>query len=249
MHEDFLNELAVAKEAAEKAGAFLKLNRDNENKIISSSDKDIKLQADISSEKIIKDMIAQKSDYPILAEESTLSNENFEGTYWVVDPLDGTANYSRDIQISCVSVALIRELEPVLGVIFDFNSGDLYEGSIYSNALKNGEVIAVSKTKLPNEGILMTGLPNKTDYSDEALISMIKDFQKWKKVRMIGSAAMASTYVACGKADMYKEHKTYIWDIAAGAAIVNSAGGKVLISNQNEYFQVDVCFANSSIKT
>jgi myo-inositol-1(or 4)-monophosphatase len=76
---------------------------------------------------------------------------------------------------------------------------------------------------------------------------MVKDFQKWRKVRMIGSAAMASVYVASGKADFYKEKKTYLWDIAAGAAIVNAAGGEASIVNQNKNFQVDVLFSNSHL--
>ena len=66
---------------------------------------------------------------------------------------------------------------------------------------------------------------------------------------MIGSAAMASAYVASGKADTYKENKTYLWDVAAGAAIVNAAGGKALITNQNENYQVDVNFSNAHLGT
>jgi myo-inositol-1(or 4)-monophosphatase len=76
---------------------------------------------------------------------------------------------------------------------------------------------------------------------------MVKDFQDWRKVRMIGSAAMASAYVASGKADAYSETKTYLWDVAAGAAVVNAAGGKAIISNQNNKYQVDVFFTNSSL--
>ena len=92
-----------------------------------------------------------------------------------------------------------------------------------------------------------TGLPNNTDYSDQALLGMVKDFQKWRKVRMIGSAAIASCYVASAKADVYKEFGTYIWDVAAGAAIVNASGGRAEITNQRDNFQVDVHFSNSYI--
>ena len=81
----------------------------------------------------------------------------------------------------------------------------------------------------------------------KALIKMIRDFQDWRKVRMIGSAALASVYIASGKADLYMEKKSYLWDIAAGAAIVNAAGGEALILNQNKKFQVDVRFSNSLI--
>ena len=77
---------------------------------------------------------------------------------------------------------------------------------------------------------------------------MVEDMQSWKKVRMIGSAAMASCYVACAKGELYKENGVYLWDIIAGAAIVNSAGGKAEISNMQKNYQVDVNFSNSHIK-
>ena len=138
-------------------------------------------------------------------------------------------------------------MKPILGVIYDFINNDLYEGSTYTKALLNSKEISVSKVTNPQEGILITGLPNNTDYSDSALLKMIKNFQNWRKVRMIGSAAMASVYVASGKADVYKESGTYLWDVAAGAAIVNAAGGAASITNQRDNFQVDVFFSNSKI--
>ena len=94
---------------------------------------------------------------------------------------------------------------------------------------------------------MLTGLPLLTDYSDTALLDMVKDFQLWKKVRMIGSAAMAAAYVASAKADMYKEQGAFLWDIAAGAAIVNAAGGHAQITNQKENYQVDVAFSNKEL--
>ena len=245
---NFSRELTLAKKAAKEAGLFLKENRDSLNKTLSSTDKDIKLHADISSESIIKKIISAQSKFPILAEESAYLYKNTSGIFWVVDPLDGTANYSREIPLCCISIALIQNSIPVIGVVYDFNNNELYEGSIKTHACLNGKRIFVSNIKKNNEGILITGLPNDTDYSDEALINMIKNFQNWRKVRMIGSAALASVYIASGKADLYMEDKSYLWDIAAGAAIVNAAGGKALISNQNEKFQVDVRFSNSLIK-
>ena len=246
MH-DYKKELDTAKKAATKAGHILLSNKSNLNKILSETKKDIKLQADISAETVIKDIIRSESILPILAEESGLSSEKIPNTFWVVDPLDGTANYSRNIPICCVSIGLISNLKPVLGVIYDFNNNDLYEGSIHTNALLNNNVISVSKVKNFHDGVLLTGLPNNTDYSDIALLKMVKDFQNWRKIRMIGSAAMASVYVASGKADLYTEKKTYLWDIAAGAAIVNAAGGEALIVNHSKNFQVDVFFSNGNI--
>ena len=247
MH-DYKKELDTAKKAATKAGHILLSNKSNLNKILSTTRKDIKLQADVSAEAVIKDIIKSESTLPILAEESGLSSEKISSTFWVVDPLDGTANYSRNIPICCVSIGLISDLKPVLGVIYDFHNDELYEGSIDTKALLNNNEISVSKVENFYDGVLLTGLPNNTDYSDSALLKMVKDFQNWRKVRMIGSAAMASVYVASGKADLYTEKKTYLYDIASVAAIVNSAGREASIVNQNENFQVEEKKKNTHLK-
>lgn len=244
---NFNKNIKIAKNAAKKAGKVLSNKKDSLNQSIFSSDKDIKLKADIVAENIIKSILEKESSFPILAEESGKSKEHLAETFWVVDPLDGTANYSRDIPLCCVSIALMHKMNPVLGVIYDFNNNDLYEGYLDGEAKLNEMPIKVSSTTLPIKGILVTGLPNNTDYSDQALLGMVKDFQKWRKVRMIGSAAIASCYVASAKADVYKEFATYIWDVAAGAAIVNASGGRAEITNQRDNFQVDVHFSNSHI--
>ena len=244
---DLHQQIEIAKNAAKEAGKVLLHKKDSLNQSIFSSDKDIKLKADIEAENRIKSILEKESSFPILAEESGKSKEHLDETFWVVDPLDGTANYARDIPLCCVSIALMHKMNPVLGVIYDFNNSDLYEGHLDGEAKLNEIAIKVSNTALPSEGILVTGLPNNTDYSDQALLGMVKDFQKWRKVRMIGSAAIASCYVASAKADVYKEFGTYIWDVAAGAAIVNASGGRAEITNQRDNFQVDVHFSNSYI--
>ena len=244
---DILNNLDLAKAAAIKAGKILTRSKANLNIEKSSDGKDIKLKADIEAEEIIKNNISNESNLPMLGEETGKSVEDLGRSFWVIDPLDGTANYSRGIPICCVSIALIHDMQPVIGVIYDFNNDDLYEGSIDSPARLNGDVIEVNNNKDEKESILLTGLPLLTDYSDSALIAMAKDFQKWKKIRMIGSAAMASAYVASGKADMYKESGAFLWDVAAGAAIINAANGEALITNQKDNYQVDVAFTNKNL--
>jgi myo-inositol-1(or 4)-monophosphatase len=244
---DLFKEIQTAKDAAKAAGKLLDVNKKDLNQSIYSSDKDIKLKADVEAENLIKSILSKRSNFPILAEESGKSTNKLEETFWVVDPLDGTANYTRDIPLCCVSIALMHNMEPVIGVVYDFNNNNLYEGSFDGEAKLNGSIIKVSDVNEPKEGILVTGLPNNTDYSDSALLKMVKDFQEWRKVRMIGSAAIASCYIASAKADVYKEFGTYLWDVAAGAAIVNAAGGKAKITNYRDNYQVDVHFSNSKI--
>ena len=244
---DILNNLNLAKSAALEAGKILINSKTNLNIENASDGKDIKLKADIEAEEFIKRHISSKSNLPMLGEETGKSVEDLGKSFWVIDPLDGTANYSRGIPICCVSIALIHDMQPVIGVIYDFNNEDLYEGSLNSFACLNGEAIEVNNNIDEKESILLTGLPLLADYSDSALVAMTKDFQKWKKIRMIGSAAMASAYVASGKADMYKESGAFLWDVAAGAAIINAANGEALITNQKDNYQVDVAFTNKNL--
>ena len=108
--------------------------------------------------------------------------------------------------------------------------------------------ISVSSLNLKKESTLVTGIPAKDNYSDAEFKNMISDFQSWKKIRMIGSAAMASVYVASGKAEAYKENGIFLWDIAAGAAIVEAAGGKISINNLQPDFRVDASFTNKNLE-
>ena len=244
----FEKEIEIAIKAAKSAGKYLLQERKNLNLKIKSNPKDTKLIADIESEKLILDILSSESKYSVLAEEAGKSSDNLGEIFWVVDPLDGTANYNRNIPICCVSIGLISNMKPLIGVIYDFNNDDLYVGDNINNSTTvNNTKIHVSDIQNKQDGVLITGLPFNTDYSDEALGKLISDMQAWKKVRMIGSAAMASCYVASGKADLYEENGIYLWDILAGAAIVESAGGKAVIKNIKEDFQVDVIFSNSKI--
>ena len=239
--------LQIAKSAALLAGDYLKEQQAKNLKILSNKARDLKLQIDIDAEEIIKEHITQKSSLPILAEESGMSGEHDE-FFWVVDPLDGTSNFLRNIPISCVSISLMQGLTPALGAIFDFNNSDLYCAHKESKAYVNDMEISVSSLSLKKESTLVTGIPAKDNYSDIEFKNMISDFQSWKKIRMIGSAAMASVYVASGKAEAYKENGIFLWDIAAGAAIVEAAGGKISISNLQPDFRVDANFTNKNIE-
>ena len=247
--QDLSKDIILAKKAALTSGKFLKNKKKEINEILNSGQKDTKLKADIESEKIIKSIISNDSSYPILAEESGKSSNDLGNIFWVIDPLDGTANYNRDIPMCCVSIGLVKDMKPILGVIYDFNNDQMYSGDKFSNTSEMNDMqINVSQKLDKNESILITGLPHNTDYSRNSLNNMIKDMQDWQKIRMIGSAALAACYIASGKAERYQEKGIYLWDIIAGAAIVESAGGSAEIMNHRDNFQVDVIFSNSKVK-
>ena len=246
--QNLRNEIHLAKKEAKESGDLL-INFNSEyNQSLYSNSKDTKLKADIESENLIKSIINQNSSFPILAEESGKSNDDLGDTFWVIDPLDGTANYNRNIPICCISIGLVKDMMPILGVIYDFNNDDMYVGDTYGKkSVMNDQIIKVSNISNKEDGILITGLPHDSDYSEQTLNNMIDDMQKWQKIRMMGSAAMAACYVASGKVEQYQEKGIYLWDVIAGAAIVESSGGTAEIFNQRENFQVDVVFSNSNI--
>ena len=246
--QNLSNEINLAKRAAKEAGDLLINNKSEYNQRLNSNSKDTKLKADIESENLIKSMITENSSFPILAEESGKSNDDLGDTFWVIDPLDGTANYNRNIPICCISIGLVKDMMPILGVIYDFNNDDMYVGDTYGKkSVMNDQIIKVSNISNKEDGILITGLPHDSDYSEQTLNNMRDDMQKWQKIRMMGSAAMAACYVAAGKVEQYQEKGIYLCDVIAGAAIVESSGGTAEISNQRENFQVDVIFSNSNI--
>ena len=241
-----MNNLEIAKQAAIETGEFLKKNFYQSQKLTLDQGRDIKLKIDKDAEELIFRIIKQHSTLPILSEESCVS-EDLGKKYWVIDPLDGSSNYFRKIDICAISIALIENDKPVLGVINDFMNDDLYYASKGKGAFCNEETIEVSNVKDIEKGTIMTGIPAKEDYSDDEFALMIKHFHKWKKVRMIGSAAIATLYVATGRADCYEEKDTFIWDIAAGSIIVEEAGGVAFISDVSNDYRVDARFTNGKL--
>ena len=239
--------LNIAKSAALLAGKFIVNSKGKSLEVLSNTGRDLKLQLDIDTEKLIKDHITSDSSYPILGEE-TGSSGDLDNTYWVVDPLDGTSNFLRGIPISCVSIALMQDMKPMLGVIYDFNHDEIYWGHKESKAYIDDKEISVSSLSQKSESTLVTGIPAKTNYSDSEFSEMITNFQAWKKIRMIGSAAMAACYVASGKAETYKEDGIFLWDIAAGAASVNAAGGLASSTNIQTDYRVNAKFTNNIIE-
>ena len=240
-------ELEVAKKASKIAAALLVDHKDSINKILSNEGRDVKLKADLESEKLIKDYLLLNSDFPILAEESGV-NIDLGNSFWVVDPLDGTSNYSRNFPICCISIALVLKNEIALGVINDFNRSYIYEGSIETKAKLNGQDINVSSINQKSKATLATGLPAQGNFNNKSMMELSRELTNWKKVRMIGSAAMSCAYVASGQFDQYQEKGIFLWDIAAGLSIIEAAGGNYFYkSHPADKFKVDVIANNNCL--
>ena len=239
--------LQAAKEAAVAAGKYLV--EETLKAVNVECDKDIKLFADKNSEKIIVDLLKSRYDMPVLTEESGELGTIGEGLYWIVDPIDGTYNYLKGLDLCCVSIALWEGDKPVLGVIYEFKNNKLYSGIVGEGAWCNDEPMSTSQTNALGKASLATGFPIYRDYSDQALTRFTDSVKCFKKIRMFGTAATSIAYVASGKVDVYIEEDIMLWDVAAGVALVLAAGGTVQLEQGSEkWTRKTMCFANEQLK-
>ncbi len=224
--------LSLAEAAAAEAGAALLANRKGWSVIEAEEGREVKIEADKHAEKLILAAISKASPYPIISEEAgwVRAQQAGERFVWAIDPLDGSVNYLRDYPHCAVSIALLDQGEPLLGVVDCFVLGERFSGVAGQGATLNGRPIRVSAIGEPAQGILQTGVPSRA--SPESMKLFEERLTTWRKVRMIGSAATALAYVAAGRAEAYRESGSMIWDVAAGCALVKAAGGTVRIAGE-----------------
>jgi len=221
--------LQTAELAARAAGERLREGLRDYRRVNAEPGRDVKLEADVASEALIRDLLGA-TGLPVIGEEEGGDAALVDGdaTYWVVDPLDGTYNYLRELPQTCVSIGLMRGAEPVLGVIHDFNRPETFSGIV-----ARGEFRIDAQPCSPRwagslaKAALATGFPASADLGDAALQHFFSQVRAYRKVRMLGSAALAVAYVAAGRVDAYYEQGVRLWDIAAGLALVKAAGGVV----------------------
>ena len=221
--------LEVAVHAARSAGD--RLLGVSQRRVNSAAGNDVKLQEDVESEIFIRGLLAS-TGIPVIGEEEggDWSLVKSGKPYWIIDPIDGTYNFLRGIPGVCVSVALMRGLKPIVGCVYDFTRGEIFSGGDGLALSLNGACVSPNWASEACQAVLMTGFPSLTDYSDSHLDRFVKSVQKFKKVRMCGSAALAMCWVAVGRADIYAEERVRLWDIAGGLALMESAGAAYSLS-------------------
>lgn len=220
--------LSLAESTALAAGMQLVAQKAQWSSIEAEAGREVKIKADRLVEALILENLQSSTHFPVLTEERGWQEGLSDHRYlWVVDPLDGSYNYYKNIPISAVSIALYQGQLPVLGVVYDFNRHELFSGLVDEGAWLNKLPIAVSEIQESERGTLYTGFPVAEDFSDENSIAFMQFARQWRKVRMIGSAAISLAYVACGRAEYYHERNTMFWDVAAGLALVVAAGGNI----------------------
>jgi len=186
---------------------------------------DIVTDADRASEKlIIESLRAAFPDHGIVGEEG--SRSQIAGEYiWYVDPLDGTTNFAHGFPIFCVSIGLARNNEVVAGVVYDPSRNELFAAQRGRGATLNGERIHVSKISKLGESLLGTGFPSKKRHLNPNIYFYHQLTMKSHGIRRAGSAALDLACVASGRYEGFWEFNLNAWDTAAGALLVEEAGG------------------------
>lgn len=217
--------LSEALNAAQAATALLRRDYLTDSQLTDSGGKDVKTRADVVAENMILSKL-ESTGIPILAEEGKHRHWDTSRPLWLVDPLDGTLNFSRGFAMSAVSIALWDHGEPVLGVVAEIHHGWVYAGVVGQGAWCDGQHMAVSTVDTIGQAVLATGFPSGRCYETDSLLSFVQSVQRYKKIRMLGSAALMLAQVAAGHFDAYQEDDIYLWDVAAGLALVRAAGGR-----------------------
>jgi myo-inositol-1(or 4)-monophosphatase len=219
-------EMKAAIRAAREAGKVL-MSHYGKPRVEHKADRSLVTQADIKAEEVIKAILGREfPDYSFLGEESGL--EEHAGDYtWVVDPLDGTTNYTIHNPFFCTSIGLTLRDEPVLGVVYNPHDDELFWAEKGRGAFLNDEGIQVSNTRTVEDSVV-TFCHSRNRESIKRIGEIFLAVKlATNKFRQLGSSNLELCYVASGRTQGHMVPDVNPWDVTAGAVIVKEAGGRV----------------------
>jgi len=235
---DLKRGLNSAAQAAQSVGALMRRHLHGRKKANTVTQHDIKLELDVRSQNLIERSLRAAFPKVALLGEEGVAGEADAECRWVVDPIDGTVNFAYGIPHACVSIALqCRAAKPtpatfedgyetLVGVVYDPFCDELWTATRGQPARLNGKLIHVSRRSRLAETIISIGFAKTRENLEATLPYFIELVHRVRKLRIMGSAALALTYVATGRFDAYIERGIRLWDIAAGGLIVECAGGE-----------------------
>jgi myo-inositol-1(or 4)-monophosphatase len=198
--------------------------------IIYKGTNDLVSFVDQQAEAKLKQGLAQIFPEAKFIAEETSSNydEVGDGYYWVIDPLDGTTNFLHKLPVFAVSVGLIYQKQPILGLIYEPNRDELFTAAKGQGAHLNGKPIQVSPEKSLSKSLLATGFPYYDFSYQDRYLELLKELMRSSHgLRRMGAAAIDLAYTACGRFEGFFEANLKPWDVAAGKIIIEEAGGMV----------------------
>lgn len=245
----------VAEEAARAGAAVVHDAIDKPRNVTLKGAADLVTETDTASENAVLDVI--RKHYPnhaVLGEEGGVSGDVTSEYLWVVDPLDGTTNFTHGYPSFAVCVACLRHAVPVASTVIEFAGGPgtwvtrEYSAKRNGGATMNGNKLVVSKTKEIGDSLVVTGFGYDHDEAWLANLGLFKEFTDITRgVRRLGSAAIDMCHVAAGMTEAYWEYRLKPWDMAAGVLIVEEAGGTVTTMDGRAFsvFDRSVLVSNS----
>ncbi len=240
--------LELAKSAARRAGSRV-LDGSRQNlkayEHAAAVPREVKALADVVLEQDILEVLLP-TGISILSEESgPIDGADGDPYRFIVDPLDGTYNFVKGLGECGISIALWHAETPLFGVIFSLTDGTLSWGGGGIGAFCDNRRISVSTTAAQSRAAICTGFPARLDVDNEETMRHFWSLvSPYAKVRMLGSAALSLVHVANGSADAYSERNIMLWDVAAGIALVQGAGGRVQQRAGNVEYALDVFVDN-----
>jgi myo-inositol-1(or 4)-monophosphatase len=222
--------LACAVEAAQKVGESMRRNLRETKTVNEQTQFDIKLQLDVRSQQLItKKLLGEFPEISVFGEEGVSGKQDSEWR-WVVDPIDGTVNFTYGIPHACVSIALQQKQSgtyvSLAGLVYDPFTDELWTAIRGEKAKLNGTPIQVSKRAELGQAIVAIGFAKKRSSLMENLPVFNNLVRQVRKMRIMGAAALSLAWVAGGRFDAYVESGVQLWDVAAGALIIECAGGE-----------------------
>ena len=222
--------LDVMKAAAIKCGSLI-LDRSaiSMNTSSKTSQRDVVTQYDFEVQTALVEYLSRVfPDSQFVTEEAPVQNFTAEKTVFVIDPIDGTMNFVKNLHHSCISIGCFVGGLPVAAVVYDPYMQELFHAVRGGGAFLNDSPISVTDAALADTLVLFGTSPYNTETVDRTFDIIKKIYHKCLDLRRTGSAALDLCYVACGRAGLYFESRLSLWDYAAGALILTEAGGLVM---------------------
>ena len=190
---------------------------------------DLVTEFDRRSEQLLLARVAERfPGHAVLAEESGMHESRSGHTRWLIDPLDGTTNFSHNYPFFAVSIGVERDGELIAGAVYDPTRDEMFAAARGAGATLNAAPIHVSQIPRLDDALLVSGFPYSVRQNPETIMPLFQAFLvRAQGVRRDGSAALNLCYVACGRFDGFWERHLSAWDMAAGVLLVREAGGRV----------------------
>ena len=226
----FKNNLSECLSIAAEAGNFIRTERQHfqANSVEVKSFNQLVSYVDKTAEEIlVKGLSAALPEAGFITEEETIATQNKEWM-WVIDPLDGTTNFIHNLPVYSVSIGLLKNNKPMMGIVYEVNKDEMFYAWNGGGAFLNGQPISVKTNADLGKSLLATGFPYYDYQQMDAYLDTLKYFMKnTQGMRRMGSAAIDLAYTACGRFDAFFEYGLSPWDVAGGICLIEEAGGVI----------------------